>query len=94
VPCPPSASAAGYMKGFGGQYSTEALKGALPARGNGPQHVSGPWFRHSIAALPEAVFARRFLRVVPWLIQVAYGLYAEQLNGTAFTCPRATNQRT
>jgi len=26
--------------------------------------------------------------------RVAYGLYAEQLSGTAFTCPRATNQRT
>ena len=25
---------------------------------------------------------------------VAHGLYAEQLSGTAFTCPRATNQRT
>jgi hypothetical protein len=42
VPCPLSASEVGYMKGFGGQYSTEVLKGALPVRGNGPQHVSGP----------------------------------------------------
>ena len=25
---------------------------------------------------------------------VAHGLYAEQLSGTAFTCPRSTNQRT
>ena len=24
---------------------------------------------------------------------VAYGLFAEQLSGTAFTCPRATNRR-
>ena len=24
----------------------------------------------------------------------AMGLYAEQLSGTAFTCPRSTNQRT
>ena len=27
-------------------------------------------------------------------LQVAFGLYAEQLSGTAFTCPRSTNQRT
>ncbi len=30
---------ASYMRGFGGHFSTEALKGVLPARGNGPQRV-------------------------------------------------------
>ncbi len=27
-------------------------------------------------------------------VQVPFGLYAEQLSGTAFTAPRHTNQRT
>eukprot|EP00170_Pyropia_yezoensis_P008877 contig_37975_g8910 len=36
-------------------------------------------------ALPRGQFTPR---------RVAYGLYAEQLSGTAFTVPRATNART
>lgn len=51
-----------YMSGFGNEFSTEALAGALPDRGNSPQ-------------------------------KVPYGLYAEQINGTAFALPRATNRR-
>lgn len=57
-----SAGSNGYMPGFGNEFSTEALPGALPARGNNPQKVK-------------------------------YGLYAEQLSGTAFTAPRIKNQR-
>ena len=45
---------AGYMPGFGNDYETEALPGALPQGMNSPQ-------------------------------KCAYGLYAEQLSGTAFT---------
>ncbi|WP_255437666.1 homogentisate 1,2-dioxygenase [Comamonas flocculans] len=52
----------GYMPGFGNEFSTEALPGALPARGNSPQ-------------------------------KAPYGLYAEQLSGTAFTAPRHANRR-
>ncbi|MGZ3181482.1 MAG: homogentisate 1,2-dioxygenase [Telluria sp.] len=51
-----------YMSGFGNEFATEALPGALPAHRNSPQ-------------------------------QVAYGLYAEQISGTAFTAPRSHNRR-
>ena len=50
------------MSGFGNEFATEALPGALPAHRNSPQRV-------------------------------AYGLYAEQLSGTAFTAPRSHNRR-
>ncbi len=46
----------GYMTGFGNDFETEALPGALPQGMNSPQKVE-------------------------------YGLYAEQLSGTAFTKP-------
>jgi homogentisate 1,2-dioxygenase len=52
----------GYLSGFGNEFATEALPGALPAHRNSPQRV-------------------------------AYGLYAEQLSGTAFTAPRSHNRR-
>lgn len=51
-----------YMSGFGNEFSSEALPGALPVGQNNP-------------------------RVCP------YGLYCEQLSGTAFTAPRWENQR-
>jgi homogentisate 1,2-dioxygenase len=51
-----------YQRGFGNEFSTEALPGALPDRGNSPQ-------------------------------KAPYGLYAEQLSGTAFTLPRSLNRR-
>src|SRR6476469_6878099 len=51
-----------YMSGFGNEFATEALPGALPAGQNSPQRAP-------------------------------YGLYAEQLSGTAFTAPRADNRR-
>lgn len=51
-----------YMSGFGNEFATEALSGALPVGRNSPQ-------------------------------QVPYGLYAEQLSGTAFTAPRHANHR-
>ncbi|MCC5988258.1 MAG: homogentisate 1,2-dioxygenase [Pararhodobacter sp.] len=47
----------GYMPGFGNDFETEALPGALPQSQNSPQKCE-------------------------------YGLYAEQLSGTAFTQPR------
>ncbi len=52
----------GYMSGFGNEFATEALPGALPAHRNSPQRV-------------------------------AYGLYAEQISGTAFTAARSHNRR-
>jgi len=58
----PAASALRYQSGFGNEFATEALPGALPEGRNSPQRV-------------------------------AYGLYAEQLSGTAFTAPRAQNRR-
>jgi homogentisate 1,2-dioxygenase len=50
-----------YQSGFGNEFATEALTGALPRDQNSPQ-------------------------------QVPYGLYHEQLNGTAFTAPRGMNR--
>ncbi len=52
-----------YMSGFGNEFATEAVAGALPEGQNSPQ-------RHAL------------------------GLYAEQISGSAFTAPRATNRRT
>jgi homogentisate 1,2-dioxygenase len=56
------ATALRYQSGFGNEFATEALPGALPVGRNAPQRVP-------------------------------YGLYAEQLSGTAFTAPRAENRR-
>ncbi|HEX7984227.1 MAG TPA: homogentisate 1,2-dioxygenase, partial [Duganella sp.] len=58
----PATDHAGYQSGFGNEFATEALPGALPAHRNSPQRAP-------------------------------YGLYAEQLSGTAFTAPRAANKR-
>ena len=57
------ASAAQYQSGFGNQFASEALPGALPVGRNSPQTPP-------------------------------YGLYAEQISGTAFTAPRHENRRT
>ena len=51
-----------YMTGFGNQFATEAVPGALPVARNSPQKPS-------------------------------FGLYAEQLSGSAFTAPRTENLR-
>src|SRR5947207_14249470 len=51
-----------YQSGFGNEFMTEALSGALPVGQNSPQ-------------------------------KSPYGLYAEQLSGTAFTAPRGANGR-
>ncbi len=51
-----------YQSGFGNEFATEALQGALPEGRNSPQ-------------------------------QVAHGLYAEQISGSAFTAPRHQNLR-
>ncbi len=53
----------GYMPGFGNDFETEALPGALPQGMNCPQKCN-------------------------------YGLYGEQLSGTAFTAPGHLNERT
>ena len=53
----------GYMPGFGNDFETEALPGALPKGRNSPQ-------------------------------KCGYGLYGEQLSGTAFTAPSHQNERT
>jgi len=52
-----------YQSGFGNEFATEAVAGALPQGQNAPQ-------------------------------KAPLGLYTEQLSGTAFTAPRATNRRT
>ena len=52
----------GYMPGFGNDFETEALPGALPQGMNSPQRCN-------------------------------YGLYGEQLSGTAFTAPSHQNER-
>ncbi len=58
-----SDAALAYQSGFGNEFATEALPGALPIGQNSPQRCP-------------------------------YGLYAEQLSGTAFTAPRGANRRT
>jgi homogentisate 1,2-dioxygenase len=57
-----SGDGGGYQSGFGNEFASEALPGALPVGRNSPQRCP-------------------------------YGLYAEQLSGTAFTAPRADNRR-
>lgn len=52
-----------YQSGFGNEFATEALPGALPVGRNSPQ-------------------------------KCPYGLYAEQISGTAFTAPWRDNRRT
>lgn len=52
----------GYQSGFGNEFASESLPGALPLGRNSPQ-------------------------------KAPYGLYAEQLSGTAFTAPRHANRR-
>ena len=52
----------GYQTGFGTEFASEAIAGALPQGRNSPQNV-------------------------------AHGLYAEQVSGTAFTAPRHQNRR-
>ena len=54
---PAEPAEAGLMSGWGNEFATEALPGALPVGQNSPQTCP-------------------------------YGLYAEQLSGTAFTAPR------
>jgi homogentisate 1,2-dioxygenase len=51
-----------YHSGFGNEFASEAIAGALPVGQNSPQ-------------------------------QAPLGLYVEQLSGTPFTAPRATNRR-
>ena len=51
-----------YLSGFGNEFATEVLPGALPVGQNSPQRAP-------------------------------YGLYAEQMSGTAFTAPRGANRR-
>ncbi|MBM3395053.1 MAG: homogentisate 1,2-dioxygenase [Betaproteobacteria bacterium] len=51
-----------YLSGFGNEFTSESLPGALPVGRNSPQRCP-------------------------------YGLYAEQISGTAFTAPRANNRR-
>ena len=51
-----------YLSGFGNEFATEAVPGALPVGQNSPQRAP-------------------------------FGLYAEQLSGTAFTAPRRENRR-
>src|SRR5215471_16750783 len=58
----PSETPLAYQSGFGNEFATEALEGALPVGRNSPQRAP-------------------------------YGLYAEQLSGTAFTAPRGANRR-
>jgi homogentisate 1,2-dioxygenase len=57
-----AAEALAYLTGFGNEFASEALPGALPVGRNSPQRAP-------------------------------YGLYAEQLSGTAFTAPRGSNRR-
>ena len=59
----PGFDAMNYQSGFGNQFATEAVPGALPVGRNSPQRAP-------------------------------HGLYAELISGSAFTAPRAENQRT
>jgi homogentisate 1,2-dioxygenase len=58
----PPVTGTAYQTGFGNEFATEAVSGALPREQNAPQNAP-------------------------------YGLYTEQISGTPFTAPRATNRR-
>jgi hypothetical protein len=87
-----------YLRGFGGEFSSEALHDALPKIGSTPQKYQ-PFHhrRHHLASaspnsLSVSLPATIELAYRCWC-RCAYGLYAEQLSGTSFTTPRALNQR-
>ena len=71
-----------YMTGFGNEFASEAVPGALPKAQNSPQIVS-----------PKEPPGRAAQWSTAAPSQCAYGLYAEQLSGTAFTAPRGKNLR-
>lgn len=78
-----------YLPGFGGHFCSEALPNALPKGQNSPQQV------RPLATASLCVASRGFILTVLRSLdaQCPYGLYAEQLSGTAFTLPRHKNQR-
>jgi homogentisate 1,2-dioxygenase len=84
-------SALEYLPGFGGHFCSEALPNALPKGQNNPQQVRPL----AAAYLSTLVVARGAIltSLLPLDAQCPYGLYAEQLSGTAFTLPRHKNQR-
>ncbi len=71
-----------YQSGFGNEFASEDSRcpGSLPEGRNTPQKVRDGMKGRGHSSL---IFTR----------QVRYGLYAEQLSGTAFTAPRESNQR-
>ena len=85
-----------YQSGFGNEHASEALVGALPEGRNNPQQVCSSPLYCAMLVLYTLPNCGRISRAAfhPRPTQCPYGLYAEQLSGTAFTAPRATNQRT
>ena len=97
-----------YQNGFGNHFSTEAKPGALPPHQNSPQvrnfsrvslfsfsrfapSRSGCTWPHEV----ERMHARHGDQKLTDFFQVPpFGLYTEQLSGTAFTMPRKVNERT
>ena len=74
-----------YMSGFGCEFDSEALPGALPKGQLTPQKYSP--FPSSSHLHHEYLFFQHPNCRCP------YGLYAEQLSGMAFTVPRHAQQR-
>lgn len=74
-----------YQSGFGNEFASEALPGALPEGGREQQHCC-------VNCLAGLLFGLLMLRVATAgqnnPLHCPYNLYAEQISGTAFTVPR------
>jgi homogentisate 1,2-dioxygenase len=83
-----------YLSGFGNEFASEALPGALPIGQNSPQACASARRRGRSLCAPPPPPRVQSCACLPAAPQVCpYGLYAEQLSGAAFTAPRAQQRR-
>jgi len=87
-----------YQTGFGNEFATEALPGALPARGNSPQRLKyglyAEQFSGSPFTVPRAMQRRSWLyRIRPSVLHEPFApLDARRLRGTFDEIPTPPNQ--
>jgi homogentisate 1,2-dioxygenase len=87
-----------YQTGFGNEFATEALPGALPVRGNSPQRVKyglyAEQFSGSSFTVPRAMQRRSWLyRIRPSVLHEPFApLDARMLRGTFDELPTPPNQ--
>ena len=96
-----------YQSGFGNEFAScdPRCPGALPEGQNNPQRCKyqGHWKVFTLTfygkyqedrTLESFTFTHSlYTAIVQEITFFRYGLYAEQLSGTAFTAPRKSNQR-